>query len=602
MSSQAETSALYLRVDGLAPVFAVLHTPAAGGRRDTAVLICPPFGWDDVCSYRSRRDWAGQLAAAGHAALRIDLPGTGDSGGGPEDPGLLDAWTEAVSAAALWLSGAAGTRRVAAIGIGLGGLLACRALAQGAQIDDLVLWAVPSRGAAFVRELRAFGKMEASRYRPPTPALERPAPADGATSAGGFLLSAETTGELEQLDLLELTIPERRGRRVLMLERDGIGVDERLADHLRESADDLSVSPGAGYSAMMAEPQEARPPSDVFAHVESWLGGAGSGSEAHERTGPRERPAQPLIEARGSAEMTVAGTRIRETPIVVEQPFGLMSGVLAEPLERPAGRLGAIFLNAGAIRRIGPNRMWVEISRRWAARGVTSLRVDLEGLGDSDGNAERFSDVAELYVPEFFDQARGAIDHLQARCGAQEFVLVGLCSGAFWSFHGALRDERVVAAFMVNPRTLFWDATQETLRYLRRGLLLPSSWRLIARGHVRPARIGAVLRRAPGAALTRVRSRRAGLRRDDALIGALNELSAAGTRLLFVFSEGEPLHEELARRGPLRRPERWPNVRLELIPGPDHTLRPRYSRRHAEQALDAALGELVSTSGEHPPS
>ena len=57
------------------PVLSLFH-PAAG---DVAVLMCPPFGWDDICSYRSRRDWAERLATAGYPALRFDLPGTGDS-------------------------------------------------------------------------------------------------------------------------------------------------------------------------------------------------------------------------------------------------------------------------------------------------------------------------------------------------------------------------------------------------------------------------------------------------------------------------------------------------------------------------------------------
>jgi alpha/beta superfamily hydrolase len=33
--------------------------------------------------------------------------------------------------------------------------------------------------------------------------------------------------------------------------------------------------------------------------------------------------------------------------------------------------------------------MWVEASRRWAALGVATLRIDLEGIGDADGDAGR---------------------------------------------------------------------------------------------------------------------------------------------------------------------------------------------------------------------
>ena len=47
---------LYLDVDGT-PAFCVLHRPE-GAARDTAVVFCPPFGWEEVCSYRVLREWA----------------------------------------------------------------------------------------------------------------------------------------------------------------------------------------------------------------------------------------------------------------------------------------------------------------------------------------------------------------------------------------------------------------------------------------------------------------------------------------------------------------------------------------------------------------
>ena len=153
-------------MSGVEPVFGQMHMPAEREQHETAVLLSPPFGWDEICSYRSRRAWAQQLAAAGHPTLRIDLPSAGDSGGSPNDSGRLDAWTSAVASAAGWLGASTGRTRVAAIGIGLGGMLICRAAANGAPIAEAVLWAVPSKGRAFVRELRAFGRMESSRFSP----------------------------------------------------------------------------------------------------------------------------------------------------------------------------------------------------------------------------------------------------------------------------------------------------------------------------------------------------------------------------------------------------------------------------------------------------
>ena len=146
------------------------------------MLLCPPFGWEDFCSYRSRKDWAESLAADGYPALRIDLPATGDSGGDPEQPGRMAAWTTAVADAAAWLRGSTGATRIAAIGIGLGGLLACAALADGVAIDDIVLWAVPRRGRTLLRELRAFARLNATEVDAED-AIARPARARAAAAA-----------------------------------------------------------------------------------------------------------------------------------------------------------------------------------------------------------------------------------------------------------------------------------------------------------------------------------------------------------------------------------------------------------------------------------
>ena len=176
---------------------------------------------------------------------------------------------------------------------------------------------------------------------------------------------------------------------------------------------------------------------------------------------------------------------------------------------------------------------------------------------------------------------------------ARSFALGGLCSGAYWAFHAAIADERVAAAFMLNPRTLFWDPTLETVRYIRRGLFKPSSWRLIMRGQVSLARVGQVARRAPQSLVANTFARVQARGETSELELALDRLRDTERQLAFIFSEQEPLHEELERAGLLPDADRWPNVTLERIPGRDHTLRPPASQRGAHEALDRALERLA---------
>src|ERR1700761_910738 len=209
---------LYVSSDGGGPIFAVFHEP--NQQAEVAGLICPPFGEEDMSSYRSRREWAAALAGDGYPALRFDFPGSGDSGGGPRDEDRLRAWTQAVDASAQWLSQATGARRIVALGIGLGGAIAYRALALGAPIDDLVLWGVCARGSRHLRELRAFSLMAAPQLQDDAASVLSEQAADGSLEVSGYVLSAETQRELSELDLAQLDCRLDTAR-VLLLERDG---------------------------------------------------------------------------------------------------------------------------------------------------------------------------------------------------------------------------------------------------------------------------------------------------------------------------------------------------------------------------------------------
>jgi pimeloyl-ACP methyl ester carboxylesterase len=589
VSPVAHAKPIYLH-DGGERIFAFLHPAAGGERQNTSVLICPPLGWEDVSSYRSRRAWAEQLAHDGFPALRIDLPSTGDSAGGARDPERLAAWSSAIAAAAQELRAEPGCERVVAIGIGLGGLLICQALCDGAAIDEAVLWAASARGRTQLRELRAFSRLQ--DFAAPDDAQ---APHDGELTAGGFLLSGETVASLEQLDVGELQLPARQLRRALLLGRDGVPADARLKAALEQHRVELSEAPGDGYATMMAKPQFARSPTETFALVRSWLA-----QESSPVLGLRVAPAaaadDDARESDVAVELSLDGVPIRERPLAFERSRGKLFGILSEPL-RARQDLCMVMLNAGAIRRIGPNRMWVEASRRAAAQGVPTVRLDLEGIGDADGDEERFADEARFHVPGLVAQVRLALDTLEAEGYGRRFVLAGLCSGAYWSFHAALQDERVSAAVMLNPRAIYWDAALDASRDLRRGLLRPSSWRKVLRGEVSLARIVTLAVKLPFSlplrALRRWQQRHAG---GDDVERAFDQIGDAGQQLTLIFSENEPLYEEFEKEGRLERLQRRTNVELEQIPGRDHTLRPAESQRRAHVALDRAIARELDRS------
>jgi pimeloyl-ACP methyl ester carboxylesterase len=659
---------LYLDGSGK-PVFAFLHPGAELGKR-TAVLMCPPFGWEDMCCYRVRRDWAQGLAQDGYTTLRIDLPGSGDSAGAPGDPGQLDAWTEAVTEAALWLAHSSGADQVAAIGIGLGGLVACRAALGGAAIDGLALWAVPAKGKTLLRELKAFSAFEVANN--PDEADERGGAGrsaeggvgtedggaeDGWLTTNGYSMSAETVAELRSLDLARMAPapadgpatetparpPATRPRRALVLGRDGLKVKHDLVEALEQAGAEVEVADGQGYGAMMVEPQDARTPVEVIERVGAWLGegdaSSGDGADAdgltaaasmsHSRVprareqndrglcapGPdaREPDEQELV-TREEMVIEWAGAEIRERPVLLDGPDGPMFGILSEPVgER--GEVTAVLLNAGPQRRVGPNRMWVEIARRWAAKGVPALRLDCSGIGDSDGDPTVLARVTEFYRPTYAEQAKAAVQALAERGLGGRFVMVGLCAGSYWSVQTALADERVARVVMLNPRTLVfdeWRHAKRRTRQLGEKALRAETWRKVLTGEIKLSKhleTGRTLVGRAASAPARVLapgsengSASAPVGREDPIEALFDALSERGQRGLLLFTGKEVLRGELTERGVLERMERWPN--LELVIGgtsaDTHTLTPVWLQRQVHELLDRVLedelGRCTTTS------
>ena len=586
------------------PVLAFLHEPAAPVPGATAALICPQFGWEEACTYRGQRRWAQTLAAAGHPAARLNLPGTGDSGGGPRDPDRLAAWTDAVAGAAGWLREVSGSRRVAAIGVGLGGMLAWRAVAGGAPIDDLLLWAVPARGRTLLRELRAPAALVAERYADE----ERPLPLDGELELNGFVLSAQTAVELEGLDLSVLSLPAAAGRRALLVERDGIAVDRRLIDALERAGAEVSVRRGGDYGAWLADPQSSLAPIRTIANSIGWLSSAGAppgpasaggGAPADAGRVPSGQVASRPVRApahRRSMELEVPGGAIVESPVCLKADGVELFGVLSRSADRPAAAACAVLLGAGAVRHIGPHRAWVEAARRWAARGVPTVRLDLPGIGDAGGEDRGLVLDPCLYAARRTAQTLAALDQLPALGLPPRFVLGGFCSGAYWSLHAALADPRVIGALMVNLYAFEWSealvAERDGTRSL--GALRGRGWRKLLRGDASSGEVAATLASVRPDRIRTGAGRPVESAQRELVVSALDRLHEQGTEALLLLSRAEPLYDQLVRQGVLEAASgRWPNLAIDQIPTRDHLFRGPAMQRFVHGGLDSALDRAL---------
>ena len=364
-----------------------------------------------------------------------------------------------------------------------------------------------------------------------------------------------------------------------------------MAD-LREHGSDVRTGRGEGWGTLVDHPQRSQLPAATVAAISAWL----DAGRVHAAAPP------PLPEVRQGLELELDGSRVRETAMTIEHADGRVFGILSKPADEPPDdRLTVLLLNPGALRRSGPNRLWTKVARRWAARGIAVLRLDVRGIGDADGEDGRLVDDAGLYEPAMVAQVRAAMDAAAARGLPDRFLLAGLCSGAAWSFEAAVADERVHTAAMINPRVFVFERWVGASRDWRRavGALRPSRWRELVEAERPVARAVALLpyvARAPQRAVAR-RCAGRGPHEDgaaDPVEQGLATLAARGQHLALRFSGREPLHEEIVADGVLDRLLGRPGTSFSQLPGDSHTLKPLHAQEAAKRELDAILDAALT--------
>jgi hypothetical protein len=140
---------------------------------------------------------------------------------------------------------------------------------------------------------------------------------------------------------------------------------------------------------------------------------------------------------------------MKETPILFG-PNASLVGIVCEPIV--TSDIAGQTFNAGGIPRLGPHRFNVKLSRALADEGVTSMRFDLSGLGDSRPASTQCDFLQQAVV-----DVRSAIDYLELHHGVRRFILIGNCSGAVHAYWTALADQRVAGILMFDG---FWYRTR----------------------------------------------------------------------------------------------------------------------------------------------
>lgn len=589
------------------PVFGWLH-PGAASAGDVGVVLCSPWGREEVSAHLTIRAWAKRLSQTGWPTLRFDYVGEGDSAGDPLQDGSVDAWVASVRAAMDELKQQAGVSQICLMGIRVGATLACLAAQGRTDVLGLVALAPVIKGRAYVRELTALQAASSGVPAPGSPAMA------GVFQSGGYAMSQGTCDALLVLDLVSL--PQAPAPHILLIDRDDMPVPPAWATAMKALGAQVQQQALPGYAGMMDDPHHVVLPVSMIEASVSWLSQLSKPLSAHAVGEAADTTfAGRLAECRHKATLVrpaVAGkAAVQEMPVVV--PGTPAFGMVASPVD-PTQRSGhaILLLNAGSTRRIGPGRMSVDLARAWAAQGHVVLRLDLAGLGDSE--PREGCPVNQTYPVEAMADVAAAIGYLRTVHGARQVHACGLCAGAY---HGlkAARDGLPLASLMLINPLIYFNAEGLSLEAsavmsapkvhfaasaYRQSALSADKWLKLIKGQVHFGVMFQVLgRRAMMVVAARWRQVLRALHwpLTDDLVTTLRRLSAQGVRVHFLFAEGDPglamLKDDAG--GALPKLCRSGLLGVDVFEHADHV----FTHFEARQAMLARAREVMDAATAH---
>lgn len=557
--------------------FGWLHAPVDARGSDVAVLICPGLLGDELVAYCGLRVLADRLARAGYCTLRLEYPGTGDScDHAVEEAGdHWTAWQASIGQAADWLKTASGARSVMLCGMRASAMLAMLTAARRTDVAGFLFFEPKVSGRAYVRELTLDAELHGGRVLP-----------SGEIEVGEFRFNAAAVSAIAASDLRE-AMPKAGQKLAVFTRAETRRLESCLSAWRQAGAEVTNYGWSDDLDSLMGHPTFDAVRLPTFHDVIDWMNGA------FPLTAPAAEPA--LHQIPETAVLHPSGCV--ETALHFGQD-GRLFGILCDPDTGPSSQV-VIIVNGGRDPRYGASRQGVEFARRLARSGISSLRADFAGLGDSLGPAGTENMLSHSFTDRTAD-IRAMINALQAR-GYRKFTVQGICSGAYHAFHAALAEPRISGLMLVNqplftlPRRpdeiTYLDHRRMTPMFYLRKLFSPQSWQTLLGGRVD---FGTVLH---SLWVRTLRSARLGLRRAGREVGLIRKLSFAqsslsdlcqrGVRTLFLFSPAEEDLEMFRREFTLEPGalSRYRGAEMRVVPRMDHALISFESRRDANTEM-----------------
>ncbi len=461
-----------------------LHTTQDKQQSTTGVVICPPLAVEYMNSYRSLRYIADYFALAGIPALRFDYHGTGDASGIEEDDNRVEDWLWSINQAHKQLQTITGCSRSGLFGFRMGATLATLAT-QETPVDFLILWATLNSGRKYIREIKLIQATNKIQTQNDNNTL---------LEAGGMGYWPQTVEDISKINLTTLT---PQAKRILIIPRDEQISDTELFDSWQKKGLKLTQENDLGSTLMLVDAHLTVVPHKTIQNIVRWVQDKNTTETI---TPPIEDNLKKYLD-RASFNHNQAGTKgfcqtdteVSESILYYGQDKTNVA-ILTETKKSKQSTLPTVIIaNSGANHRVGPSRLYVIIARELSLMGFRCVRIDVPGIGDSIVSNKDTENIEYIDSPS--DKLQEVIKTLK-KDDNNEFVFMGLCSGAYFSFHAALQltNSNITECILINPLTFYWEdgmternsPTKEfsVWNWYKEAFTTPESWIKLIKGNI----------------------------------------------------------------------------------------------------------------------
>jgi pimeloyl-ACP methyl ester carboxylesterase len=321
-----------------------------------------------------------------------------------DDDELDRAWVEGVDQGVEFLR-SLGINSVSAVGMRMGAtIIGTAAMKYDLGLSSFVMWDPCESGRAYSRELGALGALRQNNFD---------SQLDESTKMLEYALSDEAAIRLNQFSLVEPVV-RSVAERVLVVVREDRAVSSKFRARWSEKDVEWTTTSEQGPLLETQLPTSVQPASTI-AWIRRWL------------TSPDAKPTSFSVPLLSQDAILFKGSNsfsVRER--IVELGFRKVFGIVSEPVGAPQGPL-MVMVNGVNEDHVGPARLWVELSRRWASLGLRSVRFDMSEYGESPW----LPDQVKRFV---WDKSRyqdiGDAVRALSPSDPGDSVLIGYCSGA----------------------------------------------------------------------------------------------------------------------------------------------------------------------------